>query len=389
MKISQVGMRKPPKEPKIKNKGLYDSMCKATWKASPIALPMLGAAHLMKKVSKVSPDELALIKNTAQTALQQTGLKDKGVEILTITDNKILTKSYIQDMFKNFVGLGKSLFTNDVDKAEKFGDAIAQKAMKYLEFSESDKPAIDAIKEAQKKASEKIMHKTFVAQDDVSAMANAVTDLMSELRAKTLAIPYREGKNAGFIIDVNKIITPEKSLSLSVFHEMGHALNKNGGALLRNLQKIRLIGAMLSGYILMIALMNKRKKTDEKLENNSIKNVAQNGADFVKRNAGKLTAIAFLPMVLEEAIASVRGQKIAKSFVNNGTLSKKLFNKMVLSNILGLSTYILAMISAGITAKFAVDIKDKIQAKYEAKVMDKYNKKLSAFKEKQKAKELN
>ena len=43
--------------------------------------------------------------------------------------------------------------------------------------------------------------------------------------------------------------------------------------------------------------------------------------------------LSFMPMVAEEEIASLRGQKVAKKLVNNGNLSKELFKKLSLQTL--------------------------------------------------------
>ncbi len=188
-------------------------------------------------------------------------------------------------------------------------------------------------------------------------------------QSKAQGLMFKLGTNACYLPNANKIITPNKSLQTSVFHEMGHALNNNGGVILKSLQKMRGVAATIPATILLISLLNKRKTTDETNKNDS---VIQKGADFVKRNAGKLTALAFLPMVAEEGIASLRGQGIAKNLVKDGSLTKELFKKVKLTNLGGFSSYVFAATIAVATTKFAIFVKDKIQARYEAKKMAKF-----------------
>ena len=77
-------------------------------------------------------------------------------------------------------------------------------------------------------------------------------------------------------------------------------------------------------------------------------------------------------MVSEEAIASLRGQQIAKKLVESGDLSKELFKKIKLTNLCGFSTYVLSALTMVATAKVAIKIKDSIQEKYEAKKLAKF-----------------
>ena len=135
---------------------------------------------------------------------------------------------------------------------------------------------------------------------------------------------FKTNAAVGFLPNTNKIIIPEDALQASVFHEMGHALNANSSKILKTFQKTRVASAVVPLAVLLISLLNKRKTTDETKETDS---PIQKGADFVKRNAGKLTFLSFAPMLFEEGLASLRGQGIAKKFVQDGSLSKEIFKK--------------------------------------------------------------
>lgn len=84
--------------------------------------------------------------------------------------------------------------------------------------------------------------------------------------------------------------------------------------------------------------------------------------------------LSFMPMVAEEEIASLRGQKVAKKLVNNGNLSKELFKKIKLTNLSGFATYALTAIATGVGTYLAVKAKDSIQAKYKQKKIEKFQK---------------
>ena len=77
------------------------------------------------------------------------------------------------------------------------------------------------------------------------------------------------------------------------------------------------------------------------------------------------------PMLLEEGLASLRGQNLAKNLVKDGTLSKELFKKIKLTNLGGFTSYATAILAAIVTCEVAIKVKDKIQQKYEDKKMRK------------------
>ena len=199
------------------------------------------------------------------------------------------------------------------------------------------------------------------------------------------SLKHKTGLNSSYLYNANKIITPDKSLQTSSFHEMGHALNNNGGVILKALRQCRPVAMLLPGIVLTAALLNKRKTTDEQLPTDS---KFQRLKDFVKRNAGKLTALAFVPTLLDEGLASLRGGKIAKDLFKDGKLTKEILNKVNKTNMAGFATYVLTLVGAVAAAKISISVKDKVQAKYEAKQEAKYQAKLNKYNQKMAAKAL-
>ena len=242
---------------------------------------------------------------------------------------------------------------------------LEKAAKKFMTYSKEDEGALNVIK------TELQSSKRFKRLSKIP-MFNEMKDSIAEIGAKVNGLIFKEGMNAAYFPKANAIITPSKSLRTSIFHEMGHAMNANGGIILKSLQKMRPMASIVPAIVLADALLNKRKTTDEKLENNSVGNVIQNVRLGVKKHAGLISAAAMLPMVVEEGIASLRGQKLAKGLVKDGILSKDLFKKIKLTNLGGFTTYAATMVGIGLATKVAVDVKDTIQAKYEQKKLAKF-----------------
>ena len=325
------------KEPKMRNKGFFRSQYAAGLLALPASAVNFGIIGGMRKVSQLSKEDTAQLTHAARKGLHESGLYEKGVRTYKI--NEI---SLVQTLKKIYKSPAKAL---DI----------------LFKVNKKDNPALNVIKEELRSGKR--------YKNVLKKHGSDIAELYAENSAKAGSLMYKFGLNAGYFPHANKIITPNKSLQTSVFHEMGHALNNNGGIILKSLQKMRPVSTFAPAVILLMSLLNKRKTTDETNKNDS---AMQKGADFVKRNAGKLTALSFLPMVAEEGIASLRGQGIAKKLVKEGTLSKDLFKKIKLTNLGGFSTYALAAAVAVVTTKLAISIKDKIQAKYEAKQKAKF-----------------
>lgn len=351
------------KEPKYRNKGFF----RAQYASSIVSIPktvISGAVlKLMTKSSEISNEDTAQLIKSARKGLRDSGLYEKGTRIIRM---KEVPKEEVNNHIKNAAA---KLLKKDYKGAV----AEAQALQKAIKFTKKDHRAANAIgKEATKKLQKSPLMKLFTKMTEKNeSIPNIKT--MIESRSKTSgkldSIIFKLGKNTCFTPEANRVIIPDKHLQTLVFHEMGHALNANGGVVLKTLQKMRPIAKILPAYILLISLLNKRKATDSAKADDS---KLQKGKDFIKKNAGKLTFLSMLPMVSEEAIASLRGQQIAKKLVESGDLSKELFKKIKLANLCSFSTYILSALTMVATAKVAIKIKDSIQEKYEAKKLAKF-----------------
>lgn len=109
--------------------------------------------------------------------------------------------------------------------------------------------------------------------------------------------------------------------------------------------------------IAAIALFKTKKAPGEKTENQIGK-----ATNFVKNNAGKLTFLAWLPTVVEEGLATFKGNKAAKQL-----LDSDLAKKVAKTNALGFSTYLLSAVLSSVGIYAAKKVKDKIAAPKEIK----------------------
>lgn len=160
------------------------------------------------------------------------------------------------------------------------------------------------------------------------------------------------GENACYIFNSKKIIMPEKELSLAFFHEAGHALNANCSKIGKALQQCRL-SMVLAAPISLIALCKTKKAPGEKP-----KNTTDKVTTFIKNNAGKLAFVACIPVLIEEGLASIKGQKLAKKL-----LSPELAKKVAKCNLLGFSTYLLTAICCSLGVYLGVKVKDSIASR--------------------------
>ncbi len=157
------------------------------------------------------------------------------------------------------------------------------------------------------------------------------------------------GINALYCRATKTIVLPEKGMTFSVFHELGHAANANLNKISNILQGSRKSTIFILPMFL-IALLKTKKAPEEKSTN-----LIGKTTDFIKNNYGKLSLIMILPAIIEEHLASLRGEKIAEKVISSDTLKKVIKN-----NRLCLLSYI-ALAGTFIAGTFsAIKIKDFI-----------------------------
>ena len=143
------------------------------------------------------------------------------------------------------------------------------------------------------------------------------------------------GKNAFYLDEAKLAVAPKTKPSL-ILHELGHASNSKN-FILKMLQKSRRY-AMAAPMVLLIAskLLGKREDGQK---------------NFIERNAFGLGFAAFLPTIIEEGTASLKGINAIKK-VPQGVL-KGALNKNILKRnyLLALATYVIAGLGLGVASK--------------------------------------
>lgn len=160
--------------------------------------------------------------------------------------------------------------------------------------------------------------------------------------------PLLTHKNKTFYMKNNSVLLPKKKLLPVGFHELGHAMNYNFskiGKLLQNSRKISKPLAVIIGLYSLLTTTTPKSKyrnltTGEKTTN------------FVRENAGKLAFLAFAPMLIEEGMATLKGQKWANKLLDKDT-AKQVFkcNKTAYLSYLGAATFMGLGVWAGVKIK--------------------------------------
>lgn len=339
-KITNVQECQTPKKTKIKNKGVMKGI---NYNAAVTGVSQIGSLGIMAgmlKVSDISNKDMIDLSIATQEGLKKSGLAQKGVKVFKVKESGV-----IEQMAQN-VPVFKFLKSQYKTKGIK-NDKKANKAV------------LEEVK--QNKMINKIAKLLTKSEMDESSMYKMASDqMLSQIKG---------GYNACYLPKANKVIIPDKHLQTSVFHELGHAMNANGSALTKALQKCRPLAKYVPIAVLAISLLNKTPKNEDNKKKNESQNIFKKVANGIKNHAGLISGLAMAPMVLEEGLASLRGQKLAKSLVKDGKLSKELFKRIKLTNLGGFASYTLVLIATAIACEVAIKVKDKAQQKYEDKKM--------------------
>jgi len=198
-------------------------------------------------------------------------------------------------------------------------------------------------------------------------------DLISPLDA------VKNGRNAFFIpkggmlptldgfvkIPSNTILMPEKEISYAVFHEMGHAMNANLSKIGSSLLKFRPLAMYAPFLVTLYSAFTSKSKPNNGNEDLTLRQKINNG---IRNNAGKLSFLLMTPMLIEEGMATIKGQKFA-----NKLLSPELAKKVRNGNCVAYLSYLTTAIFAGLGAWATTKIKDKIVEKREKKFAEEIN----------------
>ena len=280
------------------------------------------------KVGTFNPEEGKVVHDAVKQMLVDTGLKDKGVRIKFLNPKvkKIKDSDMMEKFYKTFYDM---LYVNPVRRGKNAffspKDLKLPKKMDFMKFTElsqkGDKDALDAM--------------------------------------------MKEIKKGGIYIKKNSVVLPQNKIQGAGFHELGHAMNCNlskFGKFLQHLRPVALFAPIVLGIYCAVT-----KKSKPAVEGGEL-NKKQKVNNFLRDNAGKLTFAAAVPMLLEEGMATIKGQKFA-----NKLLKSDLAKKVLKSNSIAYLSYLLVATAGALAVRTAVKIKDNAIAKKEAKAIAKAN----------------
>ena len=203
----------------------------------------------------------------------------------------------------------------------------------------------------------------------------AVTDLAEKIPERfqdcIAILATKNGKNAYFsskvpknlkgaglenllenVVGVNRQEAPN-----FIFHELGHAFNYHNSGVFKAMQKIRPLAMLLGVVLSVLPAFTKKEEAQDGKELTK----AQKVKNFIREKSPFIAAASFVPIVAEEAMATIRGNKWAKEL-----LSPDAFKKVRNGNLIALSTYAIVLAAMGLSALAAKKIKDHFDNKAKA-----------------------
>ena len=152
---------------------------------------------------------------------------------------------------------------------------------------------------------------------------------------------YMKNNNSCYTF-FDKTIYSSKNTRLSLFHEMGHAYNHNKTVFAKTLQKFRSLNMKIPILVSMAAILlpnferykTKQNDTTNQKKQSTFDKLMKWEHSFIKMSP-LIVFVSFLPIIVEEGLASLQGQKFAKKVLNDDMLGK-----VKRTNLLGFCTYL-------------------------------------------------
>lgn len=139
--------------------------------------------------------------------------------------------------------------------------------------------------------------------------------LKTGLKGRGLEIQTKRSLNvlrARFNPESNFILVNDRSLYSLVFQEIGHALNFHNSKYTKFLLKMKKVCSKIVPIIgvsgLVVKLLHNKKMSKNKT-------LTEKAKDFFSDNAGQILFLTYVPILLEEGIASKKALKLAEPYL--------------------------------------------------------------------------
>lgn len=163
-----------------------------------------------------------------------------------------------------------------------------------------------------------------------------------------------DGLNAYYWVKKGAVVINMDKKPVYLFHEFGHAIDYSINGVKQSMSSIwrnPTLKKLLFGSVLLTSLLtNPKSKEDLEKANNREKFIQS-----VKKNGGLIVGAFLLPSTIEECLANINGQKLAKEFVPKVHMPR--VSKAHINSAIG---YILSPIFVGGGMYLANKVRDKI-----------------------------
>lgn len=372
--------QKPETQEKLhfRNKGFIRGSIAKQMTALPFTIASLGLINLAGRKTQLDPCDAYKIEKAASKAVKGTGLEGLGCRIRYINNFDIPEDGkVISEQLSNF--LDNVVLDNEL--VENPPKGVVKAIDKAFGFKKNpiDRKILGDISEEIKNRKPTIL--TRFKDSIVNAIASKkefpeeFVDSFTELEKRLPLINLKLGTKAKYLANANKLIVSEETFTPSVFEGIGHALNNNFSKIGKELINAKRIALIAVPVISILALTTKRRVNDKPKDRK-----INGGLDFIKRNAGTLTILAFTPKIIEKAMAIFKGNKLAKETLKD---APALLKKVRVNNVLSIASCVIAAVGSAIALKAGISAKDNIQHEYETNKVAKFEAKQAKLAAKQ------
>lgn len=174
----------------------------------------------------------------------------------------------------------------------------------------------------------------YIDSSNVKHITNAIKTNSGLDMTKELETVAR-GANAFYSDNLKLAVAPSSKPSL-ILHELGHAITAHKGKFMKFMQNSRMMAASIPTLLLIANSMIPKKQGEE---------------TFIEKHAGKIGFCAFLPTILEEGLASLRGIKAANTIKKSINMNLKPLKR---NYTFAWLTYVISGLGLGIAAKQSI-----------------------------------
>lgn len=352
--------QKEPKPKNIKNKGTSQALIAA---GSVNALSMLAnkkQINMLCSASDLNHQDTKIIKDAVSQIIKEKGLDKKGVEIINVAQRNFTKNDFIST--KVLSDTIKEAQKNNIDLETAFSKIklVAQENKRafikaYNDYMKTGDIIVNTSEKIKNYINSKLLEINLNLKSGTISKSKKMQKFLNRFRVASHINEVEKGRSA-FVIG-KKLYLPAEKLGASHVHELGHILT-NFSKCGKFIKSVRCIG-YLAPLVSIAAIFGntKEEKDTEKLS------PIQKVMNFTRKNAFKLMFFSSLPLLADEALASINGAKAAKKI-----LTPELYKKVITANKISFAGYLLTAVISSLAVFTAVKVKDFYHKKHEAKV---------------------